>query len=603
MIFQHPVFADFKDDIGFTRLEQELGENLPDGASVYASQVEAKINEDWLPDPNDTQFTGKTLNDKTGSTTGTYSGHATSVGRLFYGTVSSLAPGIPTIDCYWTNVWFDNNFLYYGYAIQPLYYLNSPWYIASSPSQVANHSWVGNVNTDVNAGLLRRLDFIISADDFTQVVALNNGTTQKPLFGDAFNVIAVGRTDGNHPMGTTDIDTIYTPDRIRPHIVTPFTTTSSATPVAASAAALLIDMGNTVPALSTDPETTTTTNRSGTVIYNAARTEVIKAVIMAGASRVTDNTTAYNIPDYRTNADTRSDNGLDTRFGAGQLNIYNSYHILEAGEQNSIQDDASSNGNVTWYGFDCDPSFGGLNNANTEAFYFFTADQDHQRIYACLTWHLHVDGGSLNTFDGTATLYNLDLYLYDITDPENAIRVTSSQSTEENTENLWFSLIRNHSYRLQVQKADDQPDFEWDYALAWRIITPDDTDGDGMPDDWEVQHGLDLSDAGDADGDIDGDLLENNNEYLNGTNPNMNDTDGDGYQDGHETAYGSNPLDPESFPVSEPSALPSISSVKGYILIFLLLMGAGTRYAASSSITSALIFPESVIRWIFKSDR
>lgn len=56
LIFYHPVFADFKDDIGFTRLEQELGENLPDGASVYATQVEAKINEDWLPDPNDTQF-------------------------------------------------------------------------------------------------------------------------------------------------------------------------------------------------------------------------------------------------------------------------------------------------------------------------------------------------------------------------------------------------------------------------------------------------------------------------------------------------------------------------------------------------------------------
>ncbi len=73
-----------------------------------------------------------------------------------------------------------------------------------------------------------------------------------------------------------------------------------------------------------------------------------------------------------------------------------------------------------------------------------------------------------------------------------------------------------------------------------------DTDGDGLPDGWEVAYQLDpTSTAGDdgADGDPDEDNVRNVDEYAHGTNPRNVDTDGDGLLDGWEIAYG---LDPTS---------------------------------------------------------
>lgn len=58
---------------------------------------------------------------------------------------------------------------------------------------------------------------------------------------------------------------------------------------------------------------------------------------------------------------------------------------------------------------------------------------------------------------------------------------------------------------------------------GWLNIAPAtacvDTDHDGMPDDWETKHGLDLKDPADAIKDLNGDGYTNIEEYLNGTDP------------------------------------------------------------------------------------
>ncbi|VAX00406.1 hypothetical protein MNBD_GAMMA21-73 [hydrothermal vent metagenome] len=75
-----------------------------------------------------------------------------------------------------------------------------------------------------------------------------------------------------------------------------------------------------------------------------------------------------------------------------------------------------------------------------------------------------------------------------------------------------------------------------------------DTDGDGIQDKLEVDNGLDLLDASDAQADNDGDGLDNSTEVLElRTDPNNADTDSDGLSDGEEVnTYSTNPLRADS---------------------------------------------------------
>jgi len=73
-----------------------------------------------------------------------------------------------------------------------------------------------------------------------------------------------------------------------------------------------------------------------------------------------------------------------------------------------------------------------------------------------------------------------------------------------------------------------------------------DTDGDGMPDGWELQYGFNPLFYADGGFDFDLDGLRNIDEYLHGTRPDVLDTDGDGMPDGWEVAGALNPLSDDS---------------------------------------------------------
>lgn len=442
--------ASYITDIGNTALQNELGAATPTGAGVRVAQVEAPSNDVrggaapiFMPDPSNGQFIGKTITAINGNPSGSFSDHATSVGELFYGTTSSIASGVTQIESFEATSWMNSLATAFGSA-------------TTSPNRVANHSWVGGSPTDTEVGtILRLVDRQVVLNEYIQIVGLTNGSGDSPLLGgSAYNVISVGRTDGLHQQGSVPVsgDSLYGTGRTVPTLVAPQNSTSGATPVVAAAAAVLVQTGHEGGLTLSEGSTTIAVVGS---IYNAERSETVKAALMAGADRQTANTSSdANITDYRS-AGHETVNGLDSRYGAGQVNIDNSYRILAGGEQRSVQNGGAD---ITAFGFDYG-AIGGLSGSGQTASYVFNAAASELSLFASLVWNLDVSNDNLME----ATLRNFDLSLFDVT--TNSL-VATSASLLDNTENLYFKLLLGNRYEMRVTTNEST---SWDYALAWRI--------------------------------------------------------------------------------------------------------------------------------------
>lgn len=137
---------------------------------------------------------------------------------------------------------------------------------------------------------------------------------------------------------------------------------------------------------------------------------------------------------------------------------------------------------------------------------------------------------------------------------------------------MFTRTARTGVYDARVRADAYSPlvgNFHREARLAFNMRTDDDGDGDGLPDGWEEEHGLNPADGvGDSGpgGDPDGDGLTNAEELKAGTDPRNSDTDGGGESDGSEVSGGRDPNDPGDDAVLPPTSLRAIPGVGSVIL-------------------------------------
>jgi sugar lactone lactonase YvrE len=301
-------------------------------------------------------------------------------------------------------------------------------------SRVVNNSWIGNFGqVALGVDSIRRLDYAIERDGYVNVAAVNNGsgTTIPQLLGNSYNSIVVGLTNGNSSLGGSTLDVT---GRSVIGISVPETFTSNASPVVAAAAAMLVEAA-------TD---------AGDV--HAQKSEMIKAFLLGGATKTEFDLTG-STPSTLDDWTHTSTQPLDLRHGAGELNVFNSYNLFAAGEQ-----EGGSGTLVKTTGWDFDTiGAGGQND-----YYFNILDgQTATELSIFSTWNRHItatpNGG--NPMNLSSTMANVNLRLYEV----GGGLVAQSVSTIDNVELLYLPTLEAGSYRIEVDS-----NLEWDVALTWQ---------------------------------------------------------------------------------------------------------------------------------------
>lgn len=418
-----------REAVGWNKLQAELGALMPTGTGIAVAQIEAPEGTAYMPDPGNTELLGKTFVTGSYATTG-FSSHATSVGRYFYGTAYSLAPGVTNIKVYEANAWLTNQ-IKYSTTSEPQAMTDSQGAIL----RVQNYSWIGNLYSS-NADALRRFDYMINRDRIFAVVGTdnNNSTIVPNLLTSSYNAISVGRSDGLHAHGLTATDGA---GRIKPDIVAPGGTTSTMTALVSGAGAMLLEHAD----------------RTAALVNARTNPQVIKAILMASATKSI-------FPDWERSI--MNAQGvkvycpLDDTYGAGQLNVYDAYHLLNAG-----QFQASSTSLVNDKGWDYGQS------ASTPKLYFFDiADYSSGELSVILAWNRIVTDGmnGPNWGNPTSSLANLNLKLYSAAGFATGSLIDQSMSTVDNVECLYQVNLPAGRYAIEVSSLSGQAD----YGLAWQ---------------------------------------------------------------------------------------------------------------------------------------
>lgn len=441
------VYADvsatvYGENIGYNLLASEYEGTLPDGAGVVVSMVEADADgngtnteHQFLPNSGHAELAGVTITNGSSVTAPTVSSHATGMARRFFGSNLGVASGVTEAtvfeaDDYLTSVLKVSTSS--GSSVEPL----EPDYY------VQNHSWVGRFEqASTNRDALRRLDYLVDTYDVIMPVGLNNGASESgyvELLSQSYNGIAVGRSDGDHFGGPTpSID--YGTGRLKPDIVAPLGTTSEATAAVSSVATALY-------------QSATDTANFPNADSDAARSEAMKAILLAGATK-------DEFPAWENSSPTQP---LDLTYGAGELNIRNSFFIQQGGQFDGSA--AAGGTQAADHGWD----YGDISQG--ESLFYDLSVPDYRsdgELSVVLAWNIEiVDGSVLSRWIADdLPLANLDLKVWDSTGALLDVELASSVSTVDNVEHVYLTGLDSGNYTIEVTATEDGRDF----GLAWRL--------------------------------------------------------------------------------------------------------------------------------------
>ncbi len=414
--------AIYRDDAGWPRLAAQLGENVPTGQGIQVSMVESLVGNHYGPDPDNMDFSGKSIEFLSGETG--VSEHATITGLLFFGNTFSIAPGIETIRVYQTNNWMGGGFLRVTGDERP----------AVETSRIQNHSWTGGFpDQAMEIEANRRLDYAITRDGFLAVTGMQNVSflELRGLMSHGYNTLAVGRVNGDHNRGGTRFDE---PGRVKPDLVAPEDLgMSNPAPIVSAAAALLLEEADRTPGLE-----------------NARHhPQVIKSVLMAGAAKAP-------FPEWQRN----DHQPIDEVFGAGRLNVYHSHRILTGGEHAPAND-----GFVPSSGWHLGDTASG-----DSAVYFLSLDADQETFTANLTWHRLFDLEGADFQNAEPLVARLELRLFESDGFTLGDEVQISTDPVNNVQHLYIEDLPAGEYALRIDVIDDPTPDGTPYALAWNAI-------------------------------------------------------------------------------------------------------------------------------------
>lgn len=450
------VHASNLDTIGVTLLRTETA-NV-NGSGVRVAQPEASLSTNspvWEVNPTNSSvkqpvslFAYASTN---GSATnfpnplGSESSHADAVAGNFYGLPGGVATNVAHVDNY------DADYFYNSIIDTPL--------PSNFNDSVVNQSFIFNGSSasdqqtvdsayDNYAAQFKTL-FVSGAGN--GVGSGNNGRVNPPAT--CYNGIGVGVSDGNTSVGPT-IDN----GRCKPDIVAPGGATSFSTPYVAGAAALLMQAG-----LRGD---------GGGDTNSAVDIRTLKALLLNGAVKPADWT---NIPP----------SPLDYRYGAGVLNVFNSYEQLAGGKHGYIDSVSVTSGDAHpptgatgtinelsgWDFNSISSSSGGLLGSAADGVnhYFFDVTNGVNTAFFTATMTLVWNRPQSQIPDTPSGINNLDLFLYNAA---NSNLIACSTSLVDNVEHIFIPQLPQGRYDLQVLKnaVNSVGDSE-SYALAWEFFS------------------------------------------------------------------------------------------------------------------------------------